>query len=137
MYRDDVTPKDMNAQHDGDEGNIFTLVAEQTAPDLLKTWKETKAYKNDDDLLPTEPKQDEEYYICVDAANGDQEEEKKEEKEEETDHLSLNMSRETLQQNKILRVIKKNLVKKCLEMFAEIAEKKNDYKTSYERSGEY
>jgi molecular chaperone HtpG len=31
------------------------------------------------------------------------------------------------QQNKILRVIKKNLVKKCLEMFAEIAEKKDDY----------
>merc|ERR1712054_528575 len=30
--------------------------------------------------------------------------------------------------NKILRVIKKNLVKKCLEMFAEIAEKKDDYK---------
>merc|ERR1711879_987198 len=42
---------------------------------------------------------------------------------------------ETLQQNKILRVIKKNLVKKCLEMFAEIAEKKDDYKKFYEQFG--
>merc|ERR1712008_578177 len=41
----------------------------------------------------------------------------------------------TLQQNKILRVIKKNLVKKCLEMFAEIAEKKDDYKKFYEQFG--
>merc|ERR1712083_1113386 len=40
---------------------------------------------------------------------------------------------ETLQQNKILRVIKKNLVKKCLEMFAEISEKKDDYKKFYEQ----
>merc|ERR1712217_497255 len=35
----------------------------------------------------------------------------------------------------ILRVIKKNLVKKCLEMFAEIAEKKDDYKKFYEQFG--
>merc|ERR1712087_900201 len=45
------------------------------------------------------------------------------------------MGRETLQQNKILRVIKKNLVKKCLEIFAEIAEKKDDYKKFYEQFG--
>ena len=41
----------------------------------------------------------------------------------------------TLQQNKTLRVIKKNLVKQCLEMFAEIAEKKDDYKTFYKQFG--
>lgn len=51
----------------------------------------------------------------------------------ETDDVPLNLSRELLQQNKTIKLIGKNIVKKALDMFVNISNDSDKFRTFYEQ----
>ena len=55
----------------------------------------------------------------------------------DSENLPLNISRDTMQQNRIVRDIRRKLVEQCVEMIAEIAKKKVDHNNFFEQFGKF